>query len=357
VIVPLWLLVASIRSAPQTLDALQQRDAPVAVLVDSTATWHPVTPASVTVHLDEERPADVVAPPWKGTVTAVLARPGQTLRAGDPVLEIDGVRRLFAPSPAPLWRVPAWGDRGPDIDGLAALLTTLSLLPAQPAGTAFGADHVLAVERLARLVGARPSSTLDLGWLVWSPVPTVEVPSWSVALGGPAPAPGATLVALPRTITAVEVLAPDGSRLADAAVRQATIDLGADGDVAGAELLDAPDHIAALRGPAEQGSGGGGPPGGAGAPGAAPGAAASAASPTRTLRAMVRGAPVPQVAALPLSAVVTDGDGSHCLVALDRTPVPIELIGSDVARVYVRGADGQQVAANPASAFGVTSCH
>ncbi len=63
------------------------------------------------------------------------------------------------------------------------------------------------------------------------------------------------------------------------------------------------------------------------------------------------------VMVLPLGAVVTDLDGSHCLVTLDRRPLPVEVAGSDDARVYVRGGDGERVVANPASAFGVTSCH
>jgi len=282
----------------------------------------------------------------------VLVAAGTELHAGDPVVEIDGIRRVFAPSPAPFWRVPAWGDHGPDVDGLTALFASLQLMPAQDRGTVFGAAHVQAVERLASLIGAPPSSTLDLGWLVWSVAPTLTVASSSLALGGAAPAPGSTLFPAPRTIKAVDVVPADGSHLADDALRRSTVDFGADGTVPGAQLLDAPAQVPALRRLSAPVA----PVGGAAASAAGPDASPPGEA-TSTRNVTVRGDRVEHVAALPLSAVVTDSDGSHCVVSLDRRAVPVEVIGSDAARTYVRGADQQQVAANPASAFGVTRCH
>ncbi len=359
-VVPLGLLAATVRSAPHDLDVLQQRDAPTAVLVDRSATWQPVRQVSVTVHLDAAPAADVVAPAWKGTVTAVLVQQGHALHAGDPIVEIDGIRRLFAPSPAPLWRVPAWGDRGADIDGLASLFAELGLMPAQPVGEPFGAVHVQAVERLATRIGAAPTSTLDLGWLVWSIIPVVEVPASPFALGAPAPAPGTKLIALSRTVTGVDVVGADGSPLGHDELRRSSVDFGGGDEVAGAALLDTPNEIPALhRQPAD----GPGPataaaaPGSTGAAGAPSTPGASGSDATQTRRATARGEAQRGLAALPLGAVVTDLDGSHCLVTLDRRPLPVEIAGSDDARVYVRGGDGERVVANPASAFGVTSCH
>ena len=321
-------------------------------MVDGTSTWQPAAAASVTLHFADASATSVVAPPWKGTVTAVVATPGSELHAGVPLLEIDGIRRLFAPSPAPFWRVPAWGDHGPDIDGLAALFTTLSLLPVQAPGTPFGADHVKAVERLAALVGAPPTSTLDLGWLVWAPVPTLRVPAWSITLGAAAPAAGTALFTMPREIASVEVTATAGPSLSDDTVRRSTIDFGGGDDVAGAVVLDAPRQVPALRRASEAA----GAPAGAGPAGSVPDLPVAAEA-TTTVKATARGPRLDHVAALPLRAVVTDADGSHCLVTLDQRTVPVEVVGSDSARVYVRGADERQVTANPAAAFGTTRCH
>ncbi len=295
--------------------------------------------------------AVALAPAWSGLVTEVLVQPGQLIVTGAPVAAVDGIERLAVSSPAPFHRPLALGDRGPDVTMLADVLLTLGRVPAAAAaGDTFDATLASAVAGLARDLGAevgQPAS-FDPSWFVWMPGDDLVVAQVSLTTAAPAPAPGQAALTFTPAVAAVRVPA---DRLPPAEAGLAP-ELGIRiGDVE-AEVIDgivelSPELAAAL----------------------ATSITVPAAAETDTSAPGVTSVPAELVmrwpddlTRVPLTALVTTGDGLQCLVAEtgeSREARMVSVVGSETASgvALIVGIDaGSPVVVNPVAAHEAGTC-
>jgi hypothetical protein len=141
-----------------------------------------------------------------GVVTGVRVGPGDAVRTGTPLVEVDGVTRVAAHVRRPFFRALGLGDRGTDVDQLAALLAQLRVSTGQHRrGARFDAAMAAGVRRVARSLGAPQDGAFDPSWVVWLPEPELVVSSVQAQVGGPVPGAGQPLVSYAPTVRSAVV--------------------------------------------------------------------------------------------------------------------------------------------------------
>lgn len=285
-----------------------------------------VEPEAVTVELSQEEivdsvPAtilvDVGSPPvlpsagGGGLVTAVPVSPGDTVDAGDVVVEVDRLALRALPTEAPLHRPIDRRSVGRDVEDLQAALAQLGLYD----GPVDGRSGTATMDAVAAFLGVPPSSRLSLDptqvlWLSES-LPVFRV---AVELGRPVPPVGEPLVIGPAPVLSAALTPDAGARFEgswparfesqDGALAASVTD---DGSVAF-------EDVAAVVARLDQ------PPG------------------RVELAGILRSAEAVLVTAAPTTAIVVGADGSACVwLAEPRSPVPVEPVGSSaIGATYLR---------------------
>ncbi len=155
----------------------------------------------------------IAAPPWSGTITKVVVAPGDTVRSGDVLVEIDGIARIAAATPQPFLRRIARGDTGADVEVLQELLGHLRMFEGEADGT-YGSMSIVAVKTWATELGVtEPDGAFDPAWVVWLPVMEFRVENVEARMGFPAPSPGTPLLIAPQPISEIRLQDPEGQPL------------------------------------------------------------------------------------------------------------------------------------------------
>jgi hypothetical protein len=286
--------------------------------------------APVSVELVVERSTPVqVRTTISGTVTAVHARVGDEIHAGDPLVDVDDRPVAAFTGAAPLWRDLAVGAVGEDVDRLRGFLAELGL----DAGSVPGRLTPATAEGIRQLNTSLGRGTADwvlhavsLAWIGPDPLPVHEV---TVRVGDVLSGDG-TLLAGPARPVAVWVEVPPGQVLRDVPHSLSVEGVDVDYDPAGGRLTD-PAAVAAvaeaLRG-SDEGSG------------------------------TVRPAEPEQVGTLPVSAIITDAGGRTCVFdSASGPPMPVEVSGGSLSVAEVPSEwVGRPVLANPREVRQDLSC-
>ncbi|ADG73022.1 conserved hypothetical protein [Cellulomonas flavigena DSM 20109] len=272
-----------------------------------------------------------------GRVTSSSCSPGAAVTSGTSVMGVDGAGLLALATSVPLWRDLTTGDKGADAAALNAELTRLG--HAAPHSDRVTRATVAAYRALAAAAGtaAPTDGVVRAASVMWLPAPSITVATCPVRTGDVV-AQGdplvtlhagqvATIGALPADALAGDrVLVVDGER----------VPVGTDGQVTETEALAAVLASSAYAGatPDDQG--------------------------TRQLSLTWALRDPASVRVVPPSAVAGAGAGSTCLVATDGTPLPVQVVGSELGQTFVLPAgDGDppvlpaQVQAAPAA---TTTC-
>jgi hypothetical protein len=154
------------------------------------------------------------APAWSGIVGQVQLQPG-TVRTGDAVATVDGIRRLAVASPQPFYRTLALDDEGPDVAWLHDVLVVLGYLEQPPTDSAqVTPATVRAVGDMAADLGVIGSiDAFDPTWFVWLPMESFEVVSVELTAGAPAPPNGTPIAAGAPLLSALALQRVDGPPL------------------------------------------------------------------------------------------------------------------------------------------------
>ena len=339
--VPLVLVLVALPAAPPERDQLFGAE-PELTVVASAAPFTPGLRVTVVV---AAAPAEVVAvaPPWTGTVTRLLVAPGAEVRTGTPVVEVDGVARPYVSAERPFWRplglhqevgpdgsVRSFpGPSGADVDQLHRFLAEQGLYTGtlEP-GTPFGSATAAAVRELARRLGdgANPG-VFAPGMVVWGVRDAFVVGEVDAAVGLPAPAPGAPLLAVAGARYTVTVTDDTGSTVSAE---------GREGWRFVADPLDvALGDLVAGRLP----------------PGLVPDGG------DLRVEGRVEGPVVAEAFRLPPAALVVDGERTCVVGSAEAATVEVQVVGATSGQVVVTGlADGDELVANPAAARGIVRC-
>lgn len=255
-----------------------------------------------------------------GTVTAVLAKPGDTLATGDPVAVVDdrAVRALVADRP--LWRDLVAGQEGEDVRALQVFLAGLGHLDATPDGR-YGRATRAAVRAFDAADGRRTDgATFPRGSVTWVGTEPLTVAGVD-AVAGHGVEVGAALLHGAEVATTVTVSEPAGSPTLTGAAALVVGSAQVPYEP-GSGSLTAPDHVAAIA--AQVGSAG--------------------ESTGQIVEADRR-----TVAVVPATAVVTDADGRSCVFpSVDGAPLAVIVTGGGLASTDVAWSESfTQVLANP----------
>lgn len=175
--------------------------------VASTSTPLPEAVTAPAVHrlVDDAQPVSIVvtwdgglviySPQWSGTVTEVLARPGDVLEPLDPLVSVDGIRRIAWQSEVWFHRALRLGDSGRDVAELQRLLSAQGRDITNAKLGVFDRATRNAVQQLEVALGVAPASgVFDPSWLVALPANRVTVGTIALTLAAPAPGAGSVLV-------------------------------------------------------------------------------------------------------------------------------------------------------------------
>jgi peptidoglycan hydrolase-like protein with peptidoglycan-binding domain len=192
----LTVLLVQLRRAPADIDP-----ASVPVLAEvTTSETRPSAPVSVTITFGVA--PQVRAPAFGGgLVGAISVGPGDELRSGDTLLEVDGVARIALYTPEPFWRAMSRGSTGRDVAALEAFLVEGGWMDGTPDDT-YDWTTRQAVKTFESTIGIqRPTGTFDPAYVVWMPEPSVAVGEVDVEPGMLAPSRGEpVLTGVPEAI-------------------------------------------------------------------------------------------------------------------------------------------------------------
>lgn len=330
----------------------------VAMRVDAIGTedvWAPpqasggVRERSAGLQVQWNTAADLVAPEWSGLVQEVFVEAGDEIRSGQPVVRIDGVRRIALASDLPFSRMLSVGDRGVEAAALNSALAGLGL-EASDSDTVTWATlrGVRALAAMLEVPSAGEVAAFDPSWIIFLPDDATSVEKVALSVGSRAPSAGEVIVTAPLTIAAAylvsadeipspqELQSEDPPRTLDPIVADAGESLTV--GMTPLELDEsrsriASDSLPALRNLAT-----------AGAP-------------------FLRGVLVSDIAAdalrVPVSAIVSDTAGVTCVIVGTEfsgtspahiTHIPVDVIASDAGVAWVVGdvASDSRVLATPA---------
>lgn len=160
--------------------------------------WVPVRESDSTTNdpidlaLQWEPSASVFAPAWNGLVQTVQVKQGETIADGTPIATIDGITRIAALTPAPLYRSISVGMRGSDVRWLNDFLGRLGY--AHGATESVTAATVQGTKQLAVVIGAPFQGSFDASWLIFIPGSAFKVQTVSLTPGIPAPVAGSKIL-------------------------------------------------------------------------------------------------------------------------------------------------------------------
>ena len=184
-------------------------------LVAARDVWVPVGAATgerrnpVTLYLSWESDEALVAPAWSGTVTDVFVAAGSTLNSGDPILALDGTKRIAAALTSPLYRPVLPSTRGEDVASLTSFLANrgVDINPSDRLTRSSWREITAWVGGLGVDV-SNGLTAFDPGWLVYLPREAVRLAEVDVPIGAPAPAAGTALATLESTVVGAQILDP-----------------------------------------------------------------------------------------------------------------------------------------------------
>jgi hypothetical protein len=199
---PLLFLAVLRLGTDERIAAVEARPAPL------------VTAPTARTILDERRVTGTVAwqeglalraPEWRGIVTAVHLKPGDTVTSGQRLVDVAGVGRLAVASAFPFYRSLQWGSVGADVAELHRVLVALGYLEAVPPDEqAFGFGTRQAVVALERDLGiSLPTGIFDPGWFAWLPIDPFEVGEVKLTAGAQAPGAGTAFATEPPRLASV----------------------------------------------------------------------------------------------------------------------------------------------------------
>ena len=153
-------------------------------LVAARDVWVPVGAATgerrnpVTLYLSWESDEALVAPAWSGTVTDVFVAAGSTLNSGDPILALDGTKRIAAALTSPLYRPVLPSTRGEDVASLTSFLANrgVDINPSDRLTRSSWREITAWVGGLGVDV-SNGLTAFDPGWLVYLPREAVRLVS------------------------------------------------------------------------------------------------------------------------------------------------------------------------------------
>ncbi|MFN8052967.1 MAG: hypothetical protein U0Q22_16090 [Acidimicrobiales bacterium] len=279
------------------------------------------------VAIEVVRPAPTsLLSPVSGRVTIVRVRPGATLAAGTPLMDVDGVRLLaLVGSDSPLYRPLDVGAQGADVAVLHRFLAAAGF--GEHAGdlSTYDLETASSVAALQAVVGVPADGTFRPGYLVFVPPGSVTITSLAVTPDQTV-TDGATLGVVTAAASSVAIRDNDSANLALAGRGPVVVAIG--------------DHRVPIADPASLT-----PP-----EVLALGDATAPAEPTTTSTltdGSVRGAYAASAglatattfATLPASAVVVGASGGACVIP--RTGVPrrvTPIVSPEVGVVYLVGA-------------------
>lgn len=306
---------AADRAAPSPLTS-DARPAPLVIPVSIANRSRSIGVGVVT----ESAPGHQAVSATSGTLTAVLAKPGDTLATGDPVVVVDDrtIRALVAERP--LWRDLTVGKTGPDVRAVQTLLAALGYLDAAPDG-AYGAATRAAVRALDAAEGRRTDgATFPRSAVTWIGAEPLAVAGVDVTPGHGLEGGTAVLHGAERAV-AVTVSEPAGSPPLEGAA-ELVVGTARVPYKPGSGRVTVPDHVAVIAAQI-------------GAAGESTGQVVEADQRTVTV--------------VPATAVVTDDDGTSCVFpSVDGAPVPVTVTGGGLASTDIADAGSlTEVLANP----------
>lgn len=270
-----------------------------------------------------------VAGTGAGVVTAVHVSPGQTLAAGDPIVDVNDQPWVALVGDAPLWRDLRLGDHGADVDRLRHFLADLGY----PAGSVSGQVTAATMDGVGKLSEALgrdgPHQVLFHELLLWVGAEPLTVNDVLIDVGDTVAA-GQPLLSGPTPPPTISVRLPDGPPRPDAAhvLTVGSVEVPYD---PGSKRVDDPASavalIDAMRGDTQVGG-------------------------------VVRLAEPEPVGTVPVAAVLTDGSGQTCVFnSVTGSPIPVEVTGGSLSVAEVP-ADwiGKQILVNPREVRQDLSC-
>jgi len=301
----------------------------------------------LTLTVDWERQAVILAPDFDGLTTALWVSVGDEVQPLDNIISVDGVVRFAWASNEPFFRALSINMHGDDVLELQRLLTARALLDSEVTGWIDWSTQ-LAIGRLSLELGYESERfEFDPSWVVRIPEAGLTVGELHAVVGGVAPMSGEELILGPPVIVGANVENADGAKLAFAQPMEVTfgqhaVRLSADGGVAEGDF-----RLLATQ---------------LGSPDVSIGADASTSLPV-TVR---RENPI-EAMRVPVSAVVI-GDEGHCVWervgATDAgqpafEPIRVTLLSEPAQpglALVEALAEGPVILANPFQVLGATGC-
>lgn len=291
-------------------------------------------------------PKSLIAPAWNGVVTSV-ARDGTVVEDGTALVAIDGISRTVCSASSPLYRPLGLGDAGADVLVLRDCLAAITGEYATPVDASDVVDKPLVAEinSAADIIGAPATGVFDPDWVIWTPSTGWTVGHISASVGQDAPSAGSPFVFGEAGIKGAYVTPINASLslLQDAQKQGDHVTFSAAGVGVAINGLGIP-RLSALRRllRARFGSGAGG-----------------AGSVTVSGTIDVTG---PRQLEVPQSALLVDGSGESCVVALvsgEDVTIPVTATAAaDQGNVIINGdlTASTVVALNPYDIPRIRSC-
>jgi len=155
----------------------------------------------------------LLAPDWRGVVTALALSSGRPIKSGEVVVAINGVDRIAVHSSEPFYRSLQLRDRGPDVERLQTILRGLFGDAECGIDGVYGRSTAQAVRRLSQRLGAEAADRFDPTWFVWLSTAEFTSESSELAVGAPAPSAGTVIATSGSDAARLELSAGDGSPL------------------------------------------------------------------------------------------------------------------------------------------------
>lgn len=279
----------------------------------------PVTPTAVESGRGEPATMSIVWSPGRelrssrqgGLVRELFIGVGSELITGTRIADVDGLSIVGYVAPRPLYRPLRPGTQGDDVALAEDFLVAMGYLAEDR--DAIRVDRRLrqAFAQLNQDLGAS-GVTLDPGLLIWIGTSPLTVASTSVTAGASFPSHGEVIATGPKTVSAVTVVNTDGQPISPADLADKVLvvdDLRYAFDEDG--LAAASGNELSQRFPA-------GPD---------------------ELNGVLELANPLRLVSVPAGAVVTDEDGTACLLSMERKATEVRVLDGEPGRAYVQPVD------------------
>lgn len=250
----------------------------------------------------------------QGIVTALNCTTGGTIRSGDTFAAVDGLPVIALATTTPLWRDIDAGEQGEDVEALQRELTRLG------AGTRVDGIAGPSTMRAARTFLAARGLRLDEEAAVprdafaWTPSVETPVRSCEAAIGTAVTAAGELALLPPELKSARIESIPAGAISGDRQITMGEVST----PVSRNGIIDDPVGLAAISSQPQFAT------------------AVTAAEGTPAVPASWSLVEPQEVDVVPPTALWDVRDGSACLQPVGRSPVLVELIGSELGQSFVQ---------------------